>query len=119
MSDFDLPLFFNMSKQFLVIFDFFKTLLKGKILRSGEFFFLRRGRNWIPHGDIPRWNLLAPGLLFWFLFVIRWIYVFASLANRLLIDLPLIFLFADVAVVLYQVTQSLLVGSNWFCWSGE
>ena len=57
-----------------------------------------------PHGDIPRWNLLAPGLLFWFLFVIRWIYVFASLANRLLIDLPLIFVFADVAVVLYQVT---------------
>ena len=56
--------------------------------------------------------MLASGLLFWFLFVIKWIYVFDSLANRLLIDLPLIFVFADVSVVLYQVTLSLLVGSN-------
>ena len=37
-------------------------------------------------------------------FVVRWIYVFVSLANRLLIDLTLIFVFSDVAVVLYQVT---------------
>ena len=40
------------------------------------------------------------------------IYVFVSLTNRLLIDLSLMFVIADVAVVLYQVTLSLLVGSN-------
>ena len=69
-----------------------KMLLKEKLFdNSRVFFFLRRGRNRIPHGDIPRWNLLASGLLFWFLFVIKWIYVFDSLANRLLIDLPLFF----------------------------
>ena len=35
------------------------------------FFFLRRGRNkYIPHGDIPRRNLLAPWLLIWLFLVI-------------------------------------------------
>ena len=37
---------------------------------------------------------------------------FVSLTYRLLIELPLMFVIADVAVVLYQVTLSLLVGSN-------
>ena len=58
-------------------------------------FFLRRGRNWISHGNISSWNLLAPGILFWYLLAIYiwWIYIFFdSLAKRLLIDLPLIWL---------------------------
>ena len=43
------------------------TILEGFFF----FFFLRRGRNkYIPHGDIPRRNLLAPWLLNWLFLVI-------------------------------------------------